>query len=83
MITIKVTPSSIEATGHANYNEHGKDIVCSAVSALMKTLELRGTSTKQSGYMKVSTEDKEALELIAEGLKQIAENYSEYVEVVG
>jgi len=82
MITITVTSNSIEAKGHANYNEHGKDIICAAVSALMQTLELRGTATKQSGYMKVSTEDKEALKLIAEGLKQIADNYSEYVEVI-
>jgi uncharacterized protein YsxB (DUF464 family) len=27
----------IEAAGHANYAEHGKDIVCAAVSAIMQT----------------------------------------------
>lgn len=82
IITIKVTPNSIEATGHANYAEHGKDIVCAAVSALLQTLELRGTATKQKGVMKVYCEDKKALELIADGLKQVAENYSECVEVI-
>lgn len=82
MITIKVTSNSIEATGHANYAEHGKDIVCAAVSVLMQTLELRGKATKQSGSMKIYTEDKEALKLITEGLKQIEYNYPDYVEVI-
>ncbi|AMA72768.1 ribosomal protein [Aneurinibacillus sp. XH2] len=27
----------VEAVGHANYAEHGKDIVCAAVSAIMQT----------------------------------------------
>lgn len=27
----------IEAVGHSNYAEHGKDIVCAAVSAIMQT----------------------------------------------
>ena len=82
MITITITPNSIKAEGHANYDEPGKDIVCAAVSTLMQTLELRGTAVKSSGDMLVYTEDKQALELIAEGLKQISENYPEYVEVI-
>lgn len=48
----------------------------------MQTLELRGTAEKQSGAMKVYTEDKQALEFIVDGLKQVADNYGEYVEVV-
>lgn len=37
---IKVTryKSQITIKGHANYAEHGKDIVCSAVSVLVQTL---------------------------------------------
>lgn len=83
MITIRVTPNSIEAIGHANYAEHGKDIVCAAVSTLMQTLELRGKSTKESGNIKVITKDKQALKLIVEGLRLIADNYSEYVRIEG
>lgn len=38
MITITQTPNSITVCGHAGYAEHGKDIVCSAVSTLTQTL---------------------------------------------
>ena len=38
MIKIKVTEKNISILGHANYDEYGKDIVCSAVSTLMETL---------------------------------------------
>lgn len=41
MITIKAEKKSglvsIKVEGHANYDEHGKDIVCSAVSAITQT----------------------------------------------
>lgn len=83
MITIKVTYISIEATGHANYGKPGEDIICSAVSTLMQTLELRGMATiKEKGNMKVICEDRPALELITEGLNQIERNYPGYVEVI-
>lgn len=42
MIEIKLTTSKdsfcLRITGHAGYAEHGKDIVCSAVSILFQTL---------------------------------------------
>jgi uncharacterized protein YsxB (DUF464 family) len=83
LITVKVTKNSIKTTGHADYNEHGKDIICASVSILMQTLELRCiTSLKDNGFMIVYTDDKQALELIAEGLKLIANNYPQYVEVI-
>jgi len=40
MITIKITDNSIEIEGHADYAEHGSDIVCSAVSAVLQTAQL-------------------------------------------
>ena len=82
MITITIKNDSIKAVGHAEYRSYGNDIVCSAVSCLLQTLELRGKATKSSGNMIVQTEDKEALKLISEGLKQIAENYPLNVEVL-
>lgn len=81
MITIKATSNSISAKGHANYAEPGKDIVCAAVSTLMQTLELRGIARKSKGNMFVQTKDKEALQLVLDGLRMISENYPEYVEV--
>ena len=82
MITIRIKSDSIEAIGHANYDKYNKDIVCSAVSVLMQTLELRGEAMKSNGHMQVWTKDKEALKLITEGLKQIAEHYPLNVEVL-
>jgi uncharacterized protein YsxB (DUF464 family) len=82
MIRITITHNSIMSEGHANYDEPGKDIVCAAVSALMQTLELRGTTVKDKGYMLVHTEEKESLNLISEGLRLIEEAYPEYVEVI-
>ena len=38
MVTIRQNTNSISVTGHANYAESGKDIVCAAVSALAQNL---------------------------------------------
>ena len=35
MIKIKVTKDIISILGHANYDDYGKDIVCSAVSSIV------------------------------------------------
>ena len=40
MITIKISKNAIYIEGHADYAEHGKDIVCSAVSAVLQTAQL-------------------------------------------
>ena len=37
-ITVCLSQNSIRMSGHANYNEQGKDIVCSAASILFYTL---------------------------------------------
>lgn len=38
MITVTQLKDGVKIRGHANYAEHGKDIVCSAVSVLVQTL---------------------------------------------
>ena len=35
MIKVKVTKDIISIKGHANYDDYGKDIVCSAVSSVV------------------------------------------------
>lgn len=37
MIKVKVEPNRITIKGHADYAEHGKDIVCSSVSSIVTT----------------------------------------------
>ena len=43
---ITMTPTSIKIEGHADYAEHGYDIVCSAISAVFWTA--------QSGLMQIA-----------------------------
>ena len=38
MIAVRVRKDGIEISGHANYAEAGKDIVCAGVTALTQTL---------------------------------------------
>ena len=38
MIAVRVHKDRIEVSGHANYAETGKDIVCAGVSSLTRTL---------------------------------------------
>lgn len=37
MIKVKVNPRKIRISGHAEYDEAGKDIVCSSVSSIVTT----------------------------------------------
>lgn len=37
MIKVKVSKDIISITGHANYAEYGKDIVCASVSSVVMT----------------------------------------------
>jgi len=51
MIKVKVSKNQITIKGHANYAEHGQDIVCAAVSSIVTTsinacLSLDGSSIK-------------------------------------
>ena len=73
-------------TGHADYAEKGKDIVCAGVSALAQTLEMYaighgGKSVHRPGYMRVDIiqGSAEVFRCIAEGLKAIGNQYSEWV----
>lgn len=99
MIEIKYTNNGntgcIEITGHANYAEHGKDIVCSAVSALSQTLiasieklepEADITYNMQPGFIKLihgnlSEKMKTLIDSFFIGVKMVAEQYPDYVKV--
>lgn len=40
MIEIKIVENGVFITGHAGFDEPGKDIVCSAVSAILQTAQI-------------------------------------------
>lgn len=69
-------------TGHADYAEYGKDIVCAGVSALVQTLALYaiehgGTAEMRSGYAKIDAGNggSSVFLAICAGLRKMSENY--------
>ncbi len=80
----------LRCTGHANYAERGKDIVCAAVSALTQSFviwaqeaELRGDVTIESLYLGDGMLEiilkgaaaKEPMRMVKLGLDEIKHNY--------
>lgn len=86
---------SLAMTGHAGYDEYGKDIVCAAASAIVFALlgwlenngdDLKGNLTSvESGNVWISCEGggktAAAFEMARIGLEQIAKKYPEFVMV--
>lgn len=94
MLTIRKNTHSISITGHANYAEPGKDIVCAAVSTLALTLmysidELTDDyikSVSEPGYMRIdfltlSDGSKLLIDSFMLGVQAMAENYPENIIV--
>ena len=100
MIKIKINKtnnkfSSLIVSGHSNYDEHGKDIVCAGVSAIVtgglnaliienkKKISYR----VNDGYVNVDVLDIEddklqlILDVIVVQLKTIEESYKKYVKI--
>lgn len=92
MIKVTLRDFGFTVTGHAGYAEQGKDIVCSAVSAVA-LITLNGllwyTNVEykvDDGHMfldvKVdNAEAKALLHTFKQGIELIAEQYPDYVEV--
>lgn len=79
--------------GHADYSEHGSDIVCSAISMLCYALEQwcleyglvwNHSSEIKDGYCEIafegSTEAETAYNLTVTGLRMLAKQYPKYVK---
>ena len=87
--------SSLEVSGHSNYDEHGKDIVCAGVSAIVtgglnaliienkKKISYR----VNDGYVNVDVLDIDddklqiIMDVIVIQLKTIEESYKKYVKI--
>lgn len=90
MIKIKIDRENLSLTvmGHADYAEHGKDIVCAGVSSLVNTLALYaqkkgGHGNVQPGYAEIdvpySAESSEVFNAISDGLEGTSQAYDERV----
>lgn len=92
MISILIKKDGFTISGHSNYDEHGKDIVCASVTAISQTALLGlGAYEKiefemEDGNTSVEVEDigqegEAILYAMKLGLKSIAGQYPEYVEI--
>lgn len=94
MIEVYRKNDGIRIKGHANYAEHGKDIVCAAVSALTQTLtasleELTEDKIKYSispgavdiDYKELSEQAQVLIGSFFIGVQMIADAYPENVKL--
>lgn len=94
MIAVSVREDEITVSGHAGYCEHGKDIICSAVSTLTQNLIYsieQLTKDKISYVIKPGTVDikyrdlSENARLLVDsffiGVCNIANSYPDYVKI--
>ena len=97
MVKVKYTVDdnthTLEMTGHANYDEYGKDIVCAGCSSLIQALigwieenhwkadcinvDTKGVYISCEGGAEVSA----VFNMTALGLEQIANCYPDHVEI--
>lgn len=96
MIVVTVQQDRITVSGHAEYAEPGKDIVCAAISTLTQVLiasveELTAAKIKTavtSGCADIVIEEStERAQVLIDsfllGCRMIAQNYPDYVRVLG
>ena len=94
MIDITVQPDKITVSGHAEYAEPGKDIVCAAISTLSQVFvasveELTAAQIKTAqtgGYMEIVIEEStERAQVLLDsfllGCRMIADQYPDNVRV--
>ncbi len=95
LIEVKVRDHEITATGHANYAEYGKDIVCASVSMLLQNLiksihDLTDDKIEydlKAGqafirYRDLSEKSKTLIDSFFIGICSIADAYPDYIWIV-
>ena len=95
LILVSMESDAISVTGHANYAEHGKDIVCAAVSTLTQNLiqsildltdDHIDCEISQGNidihYGNLSEESKLLVDSFFVGIAMIANEYPAYVRIV-
>lgn len=95
MITVCRFECGVRVTGHAKYAEHGKDVICAAVSTLMQTLiesvEQLTTDTIEydispgTAYIKygnLSERGRVLVDSFFVGVEMVADEYPDFVRLV-
>ena len=90
MIRVQWEPGCLTVRGHAGYGPAGSDIVCAAVSALVYALvgslrqrDLVRELTIRPGFVHLaaSGDCQREMELVAEGIRQLAQRYPACVQI--
>jgi len=84
----------LQVSGHAEFAEHGKDIVCAGVSSLLMSNVMYAQKhqfgvfevAQEHGYVMINVEEPDArlnhlLEAVVEGITLMQEQYPEYIEI--
>lgn len=96
MIEVKINKGEINISGHANYAEPGKDIVCAAVSTLVQNFywsvndftddfmcaQAEEGQIRQLKFMTISDGAKLLFNSFLLGITALAENYPENINIV-
>lgn len=95
MIKVEINNNKIEISGHANYDEYGKDIVCASVSSIVITtvnaiLEIDQNSIyyedlNNKMIINVLKDDKIVDKLINNMislLEQLESDYKDYIKII-
>ena len=94
MIQISYSPNGVYISGHANYAETGKDIVCAAISALVQVVAAAMDKYTNDDFIAVltpghgvirhselSTEGQILRKALILGLEMIADEYPQNVRI--
>ena len=95
MIAVSVRKDEIKVSGHANYAEEGKDIVCAGVTALTQTLVKSKEDLTEDKieydispgradikYGDLSEKAKTLVDSFFIGICMIADEFPDYVKIV-
>lgn len=95
MVKVTFFKNGFDVSGHALFDEHGKDIVCASVSGIVlgslnwfdkkdiSKCNINSSSANISFRLKkMSIENTIALDLIKTQLMSIQKNYKEFLEVI-
>ena len=90
MIKVKVKEKCIKIIGHADYNEYGKDIVCSSVSSIITTSinaillfnsdSIKYTVKEGMVNIRILKQEEATKKLLDNMLKMLSELESQYPE---
>jgi len=84
----------LEVSGHAGYDEHGRDIVCAGISSLLMSNIMYAQkhnlgvfeATQSEGYVSVNVEEQDErldhlLAAVVEGAMRMQEQYPDYIKI--